>query len=289
MKLITWLIMHYLAIKPITQQAVDIGVARLEGCLTDIYTWMSQNKLKLNADKTEVLVLGTPKQRAKISVPSISVNGEIVKILNIPIGNLGSVFDPSMNMAAHVSKAVKSANYHLRNIGRIRKYLTAESTKGAVISLVTSRFDYCNGLLCGIPEELICKLQRVQNNAARVITLTKKYDHITPVLKELHWLPVRKRIEFKILLLAYKCLHGTAPSYLREMLKEYVPPRTLRSTSKNLLCEPRTNMKTYGDRSFSACAPKLWNQLPDNIRAAGSVAIFKRQLKTHLFKDVFIK
>ena len=94
------------------------------------------NKLKLNADKTEVLVLGTPKQRAKISVPSIPVNGG-VKILNIPIGNLGSVFDPSMNMAAHVSKAVKSANYHLRNIGRIRKYLTAESTKGAVIFLVT--------------------------------------------------------------------------------------------------------------------------------------------------------
>ena len=263
----------YLAIKPITQHAVDIGVARLEDCLTDIYTWMSQNKVKLNADKTKVLVLGTPKQRAKISVPSISVNGEIVKILNIPIGNLGSVFDPSMNMA------VKSANYYLRNIGRIRKYLTAESSKSAVISLVTSRFDYCNGLLCGIPEELIRKLQRVQNNAARVITRTKKYDHITPVLKELHWLPVRKRIEFKILLLAYKCLHGTAPSYLRELLKEYVPPRTLRSTSKNLLCEPRNKMKTYGDRSFSACAPKLWNQLPDNIRAAGSVAIFKRRLK----------
>ena len=76
-------------------------------------------------------------------------------------------------MAAHVSKVVKSANYHLRNIGRIRKYLTAESSESAVISLVTSRFDYCNGLLCGIPEELVCKLQRVQNNAARVVTLTK--------------------------------------------------------------------------------------------------------------------
>ena len=137
------------------------------------------------------------------------------------------------------------------------------------------------------PKSYIRKLQRVQNNGARVITLTKKYDHITPVLKELHWLPVRKRIDFKILLLAYKCLHGTAP-YLRELLKEYVPPRPLRSTSKNLLCETRTNMKTYGDRSFSACAPKLSNQLPDNIRAAGSVAIFKRQLKTHLFKDVYI-
>ena len=185
-------------------------------------------------------------------------------------------------MAAHVS------NYYLRNIGRIRKYLTAESSKSAVISLVTSRFYYCNGLLCGIPEELIRKLQRVQNNAARVITLTKKHDHITPVLKELHWLPVRKTIVLKLLLLAYKCLHGTAPSYLRELLKEYVPPRTLRSTSKNLLWELRNNMKTYSDRSFSACAPKLWNQLSDNIRAAGSVTIFKRQLKTHLFKDVYI-
>ena len=95
------------------------------------------HKLKLNADKTDVLVLRTPKQRAKIFVPSISVNGEIVKILNIPIDNLGSVFDPSINMAAHVSKAVKSTNYHLQNIRRIRKYLTAESTKSAVISLAT--------------------------------------------------------------------------------------------------------------------------------------------------------
>ena len=110
---------------------------------------MSQNKLKLNADNTEVLVLVTPKQRVKISVPSISVNGEINKILNIPIGNLGPVFDPSMNRAALVSKAVKYANYHLRNIGRNRKYLTAESTKSAVIFLVTSRLGYCNGLLCG--------------------------------------------------------------------------------------------------------------------------------------------
>ena len=131
---------------------------------------------------------------------------------------------------------------HLRNIARIKKYLTAGSTKSAVLSLLVSRFDYCNGLPCGIPEELIYKLQRVQNNAAWVVTLTKKHDHITPVLKELHWLPVRKRIEFKILLLAYKCLHETAPSYLREMLKEYVPPQTLRSISKNLLCELRTNM-----------------------------------------------
>ena len=106
---------------------------------------MSQNKLKLNADKREVLVLGTPKQRSKISVPSISVNAEIVKILNIPISNLGSVFDPSMNMAAHVSKAVKSANYHLRNIGRIRKWLSYLAARDAPVTELSSR----EGCPCG--------------------------------------------------------------------------------------------------------------------------------------------
>ena len=111
-------------------------------CLTDIYTWMSQNKLKLNADKTEVLVMGTPQMRAKISIPSITVNGVIVPVLNEPVGNLGAVFDPNMNMSAHVSKVIKSANYHLRNIGKIRKFLNTDTTKSAIVSLVTSRIDY---------------------------------------------------------------------------------------------------------------------------------------------------
>ena len=152
----------YISIKPINQRVVDEGVAKLENCLTDIYTWMSQNKLKLNADKTEVLVMGTPQMRAKISIPSITVNGVIVPVLNEPIGNLGAVFDLNMNMSAHVSKGIKSANYHLRNIGKIRKFLNTDTTKSAIVSLVTSRLDYCNGLLCGITDELLCRLQKVQ-------------------------------------------------------------------------------------------------------------------------------
>ena len=118
-----------LVLKPINQLVVDEGVANLENCLTDIYTWMSQNKLKLNADKTEVLVMGTPQMRAKISILSITVNGVIVPVLNEPVGNLGAVFDPNMNMSAHVSKVIKSANYHLRNIGKIRKFLNTDTTK----------------------------------------------------------------------------------------------------------------------------------------------------------------
>ena len=144
--------------------------------------------------------MGTPQMRAKISIPSITVNGVIEPVLNESVGNLGAVFDPNMNMSAHVSKGIKSANYHLRNIGKIRKFLNTDTTKSAIVSLVTSRLDYCNGLLCGITDELLCRLQKVQNNAARVVSGSKKYDHITPVLKDLHWLPIRKRIEFKILL-----------------------------------------------------------------------------------------
>ena len=89
---------------------------KLENCLTDIHTWMSQNKLKFNAEKTEILVMGTPQMQAKISIPSIKVNGVIVPVLNEPVGNLGAVFHPNMNMSAHVSKVIKSANYHLREI-----------------------------------------------------------------------------------------------------------------------------------------------------------------------------
>ena len=225
----------YISIKPINQRVVDEGVAKLENCLTDIYTWMFQNKLKLNADKSEVLVMGIPQMQAKISImiPSITVNGVIVPVLNEPVGNLGAVFDPNMIMSAHVSKYIKSANYHLRNIGKIRKFLNADTTKSAFVSLVTSRLDYCNGLLCGITDELLCRLQKVQNNAARVVSGSKKYDHITPVLKDLHWLPIRKRIELKILLLTFKCMQGCAPLYLRELLVKQANTRSLRSNTKN--------------------------------------------------------
>ena len=153
---------------------------------------------------------------------------------------------------------------------------------------MTSRLDYRNGLLCGITDELLCRLQKVQNNAARVVSGSKKYDHITPVLKDLHWLPIRKRIEFKILLLTFKCMQGYAPLYLRELLVKQANTRTLRSNTKNLLQIPLTNLKRFGDRAFCAYAPRLWNELPDNIKAADSVQNFKKQLKTLLFRKEFI-
>ena len=115
----------------------------------------------------------------------------------------------------------------------------------------------------------------------------RKYDHITPVLKELHWIPVKERIVFKILLITFKALNGLAPVYITKLLNRYVPARQLRSSDMLLLKVPSSHLKTYGDRAFSVCAPKLWNQLPYDLKSSISLNIFKTNLKTFLFKQAY--
>ena len=124
--------------------------------------------------------------------------------------------------------------------------------------------------------------------AARLITLSRKHEHITPILLNLHWLPVNYRIIFKILLITYKALNDLAPTYVRDLLTPYTPPRQLRSSSKDLLSIPHFNLKTYGARSFSVAAPTLWNTLPSDIKNSSSVSLFKHKLKTFLFKKAFL-
>ncbi|ROJ36101.1 RING finger protein 166 [Anabarilius grahami] len=138
-------------------------------------------------------------------------------------------------------------------------------------------------LLGGCSSRLINKLQLVQNAAARVLTRTRNYDHISPVLSSLHWLPVKHRIDFKILLITYKALNGLAPQYLSELLMHYSPSRLLRSQNSGQLIIPRISKSTAGGRSFSYLAPKLWNNLPSIVRDADTLCQFKSRLKTYLF------
>jgi hypothetical protein len=153
-------------------------------------------------------------------------------------------------------------------------------------ALVTSRLDNGNVLLNGITEQLTRKLQLVQNSAARVLTKTRKYDHITPILKELHWLPVRERINYKIALLTWKGLNTMAPPYITDLLIPYTPTRNLRSSDQHLLTVPRTTT-SFGDRAFSSIAPKLWNSLPSELRQCRSIELFKKDLKTYLFNITY--
>ena len=153
-------------------------------------------------------------------------------------------------------------------------------------ALVTSRLDNGNSLLAGLSEQQLKKLQLAQNAAARCLTRKRKYDHITPILKDLHWLPVRQRIQFKIILLTWKSLNGTASQYIAEILQLYNSNRTLRSSDKHLLHIPRTS-SMVGDRAFSVVAPTLWNSLPINLRCCVSLQTFKNMLKTHLYNSVY--
>ncbi len=161
--------------------------------------------------------------------------------------------------------------------------LSTSNTEMLIHAFMNSRLDYCNALLGGCSARLINKLQMVQNATARVLTRTRKYDHITPVLSTLHWLPIKNCIYFKISLTTYKVLNGLAPQYLSELLSHYSPPRPLRSQNSGHLIIPRISKTTAGGRSFFYLAPKLWNNLPSTVREADTLCQFKSRLKTHLF------
>ena len=168
-----------------------------------------------------------------------------------------------------------------------RKYLDTNAAKTVVNSLITSRIDYCNCLLFCAPNYQIKRIQRLQNSAARIITQSSKFCHITPILYDLHWLPVQSRIHYKILLLVFKSLNKLAPEYMSNLLQFYTPGRSLRSVNKEQLVIPNSRLKTFGDNSFQVCAPRLWNQLPIHIRTASSLELFKKLLKTYLFNNHF--
>ena len=133
--------------------------------------------------------------------------------------------------------------------------VTEGTARQLVQSIVVSRLDYCNGLLCSIPDVLMDKLQKSQNTAARIVTCTRSPSHITPILRYLHWLPIRQRVDFKILLTVYKVLHGLAKSYIANLLLSYKPERQLHSSERGLLQENRTNLSMTGDSAFVDYAP----------------------------------
>ena len=180
-----------------------------------------------------------------------------------------------------------SSYFHLRKIASIRPYLSDESTAQLVSSLMLSRLDYRNSTLSGLPPSSLNRLQKVQNNAARLVLRKRKSDHVTPLLEKLHWLPVEARIHYKIATLAFRHFENSLPSYLSELLHTYQPSRTLRSSSEKLLKVPQTNLRSAGNRSFHFQAAKIWNSLPTNVRSSPSLSSFKKNLKTHLFKERF--
>ena len=268
----------YLALSPNDYSPID----SLCQCIDEIKNWMCLNFLQLNKDKTEVIAFGNKDEVLKVNA-YLHSRGQTTKN---QVRNLGVILESDLSFSSHVKTITKSAYYHLKNIARIRCFVSNQDLEKLVHAFITSRVDYCNGLLTGLPKKTIRQLQLVQNAAARILSRTRKYEHITPVLRSLHWLPVTFRIDFKVLLLVYKSLNGLGPQYIADMLIEYKPNRSLRSSGSSHLVIPRVHSK-QGESAFSCYASRSWNQLPEEIRCAPTVATFKSRLKTHLFTYAF--
>ncbi len=288
----------YLALSPNDYSPID----SLCQCIDEINSWMCQNFLQLNKEKTEVIAFGNKDEVLKVNA-YLDSRGQTTKN---QVTIIGVILETDLSFSSHVKAVTKSAYYHLKNIARIRCFVSSHDLEKLVHAFITSRVDYCNGLLTGLPKKTIRQLQLIQNAAARILTRTRKSEHITPVLRSLHWppvlrslhwppvlrslhwLPVTFRIDFKVLLLVYKSLNGLGPKYMSDMLTEYKPNRPLRSLGSSQLEIPRVHTK-QGESAFSYYAARSWNQLPEEIRCAKTLATFKSRLKTHLFSCAFVE
>ena len=241
----------------------------------------------MDAKHATKILIGTRQQLAKCNNPSITIGDSIIEASDC-VRNLGAYFDKHMSMAQHIKTKCRDAYVQLYNIAKIRKYLDDCSAEQLIHALVHSHIDYCNSLLVGLPKYLIKKLQMVQNTAARVLCRVGKFDHITPTLKRLHWLPVVFRIKYKVCLLTFNGLHGHGPKYINDMLRVKQTRYGLRSSSVISLEVPASKHKTLGDRAFSVAAPILWNDLPNDLRAISDAPTFKAKLKTHFFSQAYI-
>ena len=246
---------------------------------------MGDSKLKTNDDKTELMAICTRSRFSQV-IPNLSPMS--ISACDIPfsqsVRNLGFYLDETLSMDAHIKYLCRILFCQLRRIGKIRSFLSTDAANKLAVSLILSRLDYCNSLLAGIPDKKLNKLQRIQNHAARLVLRKSRHARATALLRTLHWLPVKARIQYKIACLCFQCIYqNSTPPYISDLLHPYCPFTTLRSLDTSLLTVPRFSLKTVNKRSFSVFGPTVWNSLPLSLRKTQCFTTFKTKLKTHLF------
>jgi hypothetical protein len=262
---------------------------RVSECVDDVAAWMKANRLQLNHSKTEILWCSSQRRQHQIPTEPTRIGDALIPSSS-SVRDLGVYIDASITMKTHVTSLVRSCFASLRQLRSIRRSIPSHALQTLIHALVISRIDYCSSVLAGMPGTQLRRLQSVLNAAARLIFSARKHDHITPLLRELHWLRFPERIKFRLCVLAYQCLHGAAPSYLAEnvhMVTDANSRLRLRSASQMMLHVPATRRSTLGDRAFPVAAARAWNSLPPNVKSAPSLETFRRHLKTHLFNASF--
>ena len=263
----------------------QIMVQRFRDCADSVSRWMSSNRLKLNPSKTELIWFYSGRRQLSFVENEIELFGSrIAPVHNVR--DLGVMLDSNMTMSQHVSRVSQNCYFQIRLIRRLGKALSVESKLLLVHALVHSRLDYCNNVVVRLPWSLVQQLQSVLNSAARLIFGLKRFDRITPALMDLHWLPYPQRITYKLCMIMFKCLRGSAPAYLADYCTNtsLVPGRSaLRSAAHGDIVVP-SHRTDWGSRSFAVAGPSSWNALPVDLRSSSfGLDAFAKHLKTHLF------
>ena len=262
-------------------------IDRLQQCSCAVHNWFLHNGLSLNPSKSDVTLFDTTpglqsmKTTTRVCVAGVDI--DVSKSTKI----LGVTLDQQLNYESHVNAVCKSCYRHIKTMRHIRPSLTTDVAKIIACSITGARLDYCNALLYDTSSVNLNKLQRVQNMLARVVTNTRRFEHITPVLAELHWLRIPDRITYKTALLTRKVLLTGQPEYLCKLLRPYIPTRSLRSASHQHLTLPdvRLYRSRVSSRAFCVAAPTVWNSLPPALTdMTATLGTFKKHLKTHLFE-----
>ena len=241
--------------------------------------WFALNGLMLNPDKTEVMLVGTSQNLASSGdCSSFDMSGSSVRLVD-QVKSLGVTIDNRLNFDKHISNIYRASYMNIKALRQIRSSLDRETANSVACALVTTRLDYCNSILHGMTQSNLFKLQRIQNALARVVCVRRKYDHASPLLKKLHWLLVRDRITHKIICMTFKARVTGQPSYLSALLAPYQPSRVLRSSNQERYIIPFVRTVT-ASRAFSVAAPKIWKELPIQLRMLDTFHDFSRKLKT---------
>ena len=249
----------------------------VSNCIENVIKWMNAMSLKINPDKTEIILFHPKSMKDRVIIGGTMIDGECIRFSK-EVKNVGVWLDCNLNLNKHINTIVAHCYKLLKNIGRIRKIISTKHTEMLVHAVITSRLDYCNSLFFNMSQSNIYKLQKVQNAAARLVARRRKRKSISGVIRDLHWLRVESRIVFKILLLTHKVIIGKCSENLQITYKSHCcRPQEL------LMLETKPAVTKYGRRTFDYVAPRLWNALPLNIRCEEDTDTFKKSVKTLLF------
>ena len=269
--------------------AEKYSVQTLERKAVDVKEWMYTNHLKMNDSKTEFVTFASKQMFKLCTTDHLNVNDvsvprcEVIKYLRVWL-------DQHLQLIKHITVKCGIAVANLQRIKLVRPFLTKEACHMLTRGLVTSHLDYCNAIFTGLPECLLKRLQFVQNCAAKLVLGRHKFDCSKEALAELHWLPLKAWIDFKVLTLVHKCLSGDGLEYLRNLLTILKPncEGSRSSVAVRKLLIPRTKQKTFADRSFSIYAPQCWNALLDELRNIDGIQTFKSKLKMTYFYQQYL-